>query len=265
MSASDISWSISFSEFVRRVRILRNSLEHAAEVELSEKSETADSVESEDVEASAEKTKRNAIYGFPPPDMCSTMLEMLNSALTFAEKVLSSGAIDKKEYQQLNESNFPRIEKCLIAAAKAHAQAGVRKIIEWRDLLSQDEWRDLYVVIPAVWAEDAGNPWKEMLEQLMDTDHTETHIITSEWPRNNGEARSFLGRVVGDRAIWQLVLGDSSHERHIKTSLSSEIDHALEIAGYPLRCHSNRNSLQDSMSAMKQLWFGRRMTRPSFC
>ena len=46
-----------------------------------------------------------------------------------------------------------------------------------------------------------------MMRQLMDEDRIDTHIITSEYPRTQAEARTLLGRVVADRAIGRFVFG----------------------------------------------------------
>ena len=48
---------------------------------------------------------------------------------------------------------------------------------------------------------------KSMMRQLMDEDRIDTHIITSEYPRTQAEARTLLGRVVADRAIGRFVFG----------------------------------------------------------
>jgi hypothetical protein len=77
-------------------------------------------------------------------------------------------------------------------------------------MLGQDAWRDLYVVIPTVWAVEVENPRKEMFKQLMDPERVDTHLITSEYPRNHSDARTLLGRVVGDRAIGRFVFGVDS-------------------------------------------------------
>ena len=103
------------------------------------------------------------------------------------------------------------------AATKAQADACIRQIVEWKDMMGPREWRELYVVIPTVWAVGEETPRQTMFSQLMDEDRVDTHIITTEAPRDHSEARTLLGRVVGDRAIGRFVFGDETKEQKIKT------------------------------------------------
>jgi len=65
----------------------------------------------------------------------------------------------------------------------------------------------------------------------MHPDRVETHLITSEWPRDHGEVRTLLGRIVGDRAIGRLVFGDATEEQRVKTmGLSSGVDVVMDDA-----------------------------------
>ena len=50
----------------------------------------------------------------------------------------------------------------------------------------------------------------------MDEDRIDSHIIVSEYPRDHGEARTLLGRIVGDRSIGRFVFGDDTEEQKIK-------------------------------------------------
>ena len=70
-----------------------------------------------------------------------------------------------------------------------------------------------------------------MFKRLMHPDRVETHLITSEWPRDHGEVRTLLGRIVGDRAIGRFVFGDDTEEQRVKTmGLSSGVDVVLDDA-----------------------------------
>jgi len=117
-------------------------------------------------------------------------------------------------------------------ATQLQANLCIRQIIDWRDnLLSAEEWRELYVVIPTVWAVHEDNPRKEMFRQLMHPGRAETHLITSEWPRGDGEASTLLGRIVADRAIGRLVFGDETADQRMKLmGLSSGVDVVLDDA-----------------------------------
>ena len=76
-----------------------------------------------------------------------------------------------------------------------------------------------------------------MFARLMHADRVETHLITSEWPRDHGEVRTLIGRIVGDRAIGRFVFGDTTEEQKVKVmGLSSRVDVVLDDA-LPAICH----------------------------
>jgi len=222
----DAPWRSSLTKFVQQVRNFRQSLTNAAKVEASlvDDSNLAIQEEKKEDEANGSDIISDK-NGLPPLEMRECMNKMLSSVINYCEGCLSTGILDIAKWEQLNQDNFPRIKQCMKASTKAQADACVRQLISWRDMLGPIEWRELYVVIPTVWAVGAENPRKTMMRQLVDKDRIDTHIITSEYPRNHAEARTLLGRVVADRAIGRLVFGDETKEQRIKTmGLSSEVD-----------------------------------------
>jgi hypothetical protein len=106
--------------------------------------------------------------GLSPREMCRVVILMLSSVGDFCNACLSTVMIDVLAWEQLNRDNFPCIKACMKEATKAQADACVEQIVKWREMLGQDAWRDLYVVIPTVWAVEVENPRKEMCKQLMD-------------------------------------------------------------------------------------------------
>mmetsp|Transcript_27936 Transcript_27936/g.47490 ORF Transcript_27936/g.47490 Transcript_27936/m.47490 type:complete len:511 (-) Transcript_27936:304-1836(-) len=247
--AEDVPWKASLTEYLQKVLIFKQALMRASEV----KGVTESNGElTSQVEEGNDKLKPSNGLSLPPLDMQGTMLAIQISIIDFCRSCLSMGRIDLQKYEQLNHENFPRIKKCMQAAAKAQADACVRQLIKWKDMMGPQEWRDLYVVIPTVWAVSAENPRKTMMRQIMDEDRIDSHIIVSEHPRTHGEARTLLGRVVSDRSIGRFVFGDETKEQRIKTmGLSSEVDvvqddalpaiwDALESNGCPVR--QNRSS-----------------------
>ena len=194
--------------------------------------------------------------------MLDTMNDMLTSVIDYCDSCLSTGVLDMQQWQQLNQINFPRIKQCMKAATQAQADACVKQLVDWREMMGPSEWRELYVVIPTVWAVNAENPRKAMVQQLMDEDRVDTHIITTEYPRNQAEARTLLGRVVGDRGIGRFVFGDDTKEQRVKVmGLSSGVDvvqddallsiwDALRGQGCPVRYshHKNTNRHHSSSS-----------------
>mmetsp|Transcript_19401 Transcript_19401/g.35082 ORF Transcript_19401/g.35082 Transcript_19401/m.35082 type:complete len:447 (-) Transcript_19401:329-1669(-) len=270
----DVSWGASLTEYLQRVRIYRQALMRAVEVEaVAEDMNLAIGSQEDD-----EEDKHNSSHGLPPLEIRETMFAMLTSVIDFCESCLSTGVLDVQRWEQLNQENFPRIKQCMKAAVKAQADACVRKIIDWREMIGPKEWKDLYVVIPTVWAVGAENPRKTMMRQFMDEDRIDSHIIVSEYPRDHGEARTLLGRIVGDRSIGRFVFGDDTEEQKVKTmGLSSEVDvvqddalpaiwDAMKSNGCPVR----RNQSSIAMQSVERTKSTQEMPmskshRPSFC
>ena len=110
-----------------------------------------------DLASNEEDDTASTSYGPPPGEMRETMLAMLTSAIDYCEECLKTGVLDVRKWEQLNQTNFPRIKQCMVAATAAQADACVRTIVNWRHMMGPVEWRELYVVIPTVWAVDAEN------------------------------------------------------------------------------------------------------------
>ena len=253
----DAPWRSSLTKFVQQVKVFRQSLINATKVETSlvgDMNNLAIQEEKKDDEANISEILDKD--GLPPQEMRECMNEMLTSVINYCEDCLSTGVLDTSKWEQINKENFPRIKQCMTASTKAQADACVRQLVSWRDMLGPVEWRELYCVIPTVWAVGAENPRKTMMRQLMDEDRIDTHIITSEYPRNHAEARTLLGRVVADRAIGRLVFGDETKDQRVKTmGLSSEVDvvqddalsaiwEAIKSNGCPIRRNSSASIKQ---------------------
>ena len=92
-------------------------------------------------------------------------------------------------------------------------------------MLGDELWRELYVIIPTLWPVSRSNPRSELFRALLDEDKVETNIILSEWPRNEEDCRTMIGRVIGDRAIARYAFGDQGCKAQLKTiGLSTEMD-----------------------------------------
>lgn len=80
-------------------------------------------------------------------------------------------------------------------------------------------------MIPTVWPVALNSPRLQLFHRLINPDKIHTHIITSEYPRSIEEARTLLGRVVGDRSVGRLVFGTRDTKAKMKVlALSSRTD-----------------------------------------
>jgi len=213
-----LPWSSNMTELVAKAQILRQSIIKATAME-----------ESNNCTSSNNSSLHSTNSTLPPEAMRETVLLMLTSVIDFCNHCLSTKMLNLSNWENLNQENFPRIKQCMKAATELQADRCIRQIIEWRDnLLSPEEWKELYVVIPTVWAVHENNPRKAMFARLMHPD-AETHLITSEWPRNDGEARTLLGRIVADRAIGRWVFGDDKSKDQKTKKLT---DQQIKVINY---------------------------------
>ena len=151
--------------------------------------------------------------------------QILRSSLDFIVNCLQDGSFSFEGWQTFNKNNFDAIILCFKLATEAQADANVEALLEWKKMLGPELWREIYVFIPTVWPVSKSNPRIELFRNIMDKDRIDTHIIASEWPRNEGECRTTLGRVIGDRAMSRFVFGDENCKARMKVvSLSTEVD-----------------------------------------
>ena len=200
-------WESSMKEFVTKAQILRQSIVRmTAAAETATMETTSSNNSSKCPHHHHYYTSFSPPFSLPPPEMRGILLSMLSSIIQFCNTCLSTKMLHIAKWEELNRENFPRIKRCMIEATTLQANLCIRQIMDWRDnTLTEEEWKELYVVIPTVWAVDKENPRKEMFRQLMSPGRAETHLITSEYPRNHEEARTLLGRIVADRAIGRFV------------------------------------------------------------
>merc|ERR1712154_750846 len=77
----------------------------------------------------------------------------------------------------------------------------------WKDMMTDSEWKNLYVVIPTVWVTSKNNPREQLFRLIMDKENQNTHIIIGENIKNEYEARILCGRVVHDRIMARFIFG----------------------------------------------------------
>ena len=158
-------------------------------------------------------------------DLSPTIVELLESVLDYVDKLIDTKTFTLNEWTNFNESNFPKVKHLMGLATDTQADANVAAMLKWKEMLGPKQWSQTYVVIPTVWPVGGHNPRMELFRNLFDEDKLNTNIIMSEWPRNNGECRTLLGRAVGDRAVGRFVFGVGTPEQEMKTvGLSTGVD-----------------------------------------
>ena len=171
--------------------------------------------------SSLESCKNGITYKFDK----NLVEQLLKNCLDFIDRCLEESNFSFEGWQRFNRENFSNITRCMEAAVKVQSEANVEALLKWKKMLGPELWREMYVFIPTVWPVSKSNPRIELFRNLLDEDRIDTHILASEWPRNDGECRTTLGRIIGDRAIGRFVFGDSNCKARTKViSLSTEVD-----------------------------------------
>lgn len=163
--------------------------------------------------------------GFPYSFDKNPVEQVLRSSLEFIDCCLQEKSFSFEKWQTFNKNNFVNITRCMELAVKVQSESNVEALLKWKEMLGPELWREMYVFIPTVWPVSRSNPRIELFRNLLDEDRVDTHILSSEWPRNDAECRTTLGRIIGDRAIGRYVFGDECCKARTKVmSLSTEVD-----------------------------------------
>jgi len=161
----------------------------------------------------------------------ATVVEILTAISTFLTECLKNRRINFDDWIRMNRKHFKHIKTIMSAATKSQADVNTAAMLKWKARLGPKLWRDVHVIIPTVWPVAAKNTRQELFRNILDPDRAETHIISSEFPRDMNDIRRLLGRVVGDRVVARFVFGDETPERKMKTYfLSSPIDVVMDDA-----------------------------------
>ena len=75
--------------------------------------------------------------------------------------------INREEWDRLNRDNSPRVKRAMELASKHQADANVEALLRWKEKLGPVQWRELYVIVPTVWAVGRTNPRLELFRGLL--------------------------------------------------------------------------------------------------
>jgi len=157
------------------------------------------------------------------PDLQERALRMLNQVNDYINLVVNKQRAELGDYQDFCKKITPDVEYNMKLATKYQAEAIVPLLEEIRAKLGK-EWEQTYFLLPTVWPVAGINIRIQLLETVTTERHIRTHLITAENAFTADEARKTLGRVVGDRALAQVVFGTEDPElaKHVYALSSPE-------------------------------------------
>ncbi|WP_047249289.1 hypothetical protein [Chromobacterium subtsugae] len=151
--------------------------------------------------------------------------EILHASLHFIRHTLERGRYDMEEFSHYSRKLTAQIVLNQTTAAQNQVRVMSDTLREWKAMLG-DRWRDLYVVVSALWTLSQESAHEEIIGAFMDEDRRETHMIVSETPHSVDDAQALLGRIVGDRIMAEMVFSPHGTETEKENiySLSTKRD-----------------------------------------
>ena len=130
---------------------------------------------------------------------------MLMSSLDFVEAITKSTNFTFDEFATYARGLGDAIYYCQNRAAKNQVEVMEGVLKGWKEMVGEDKWKKLYVIIGAVWTLTQENAHELIIKSLMDEDVRETHVVVSEAVPDLETAQALMGRIVGDRVMAELV------------------------------------------------------------
>jgi hypothetical protein len=157
-------------------------------------------------------------------ELIAHVMGMLECVSRYIQSCFDTNSVTVEGYRAFTKEFLPMIEVSVANATRLQCESALPALRRWKAELG-DQWRDVYVLVPTVWPVGDYNPRTQLFEKLLDPDRVATHIICCEGAADAEEARTTLGRVVGDRTVAHLVFGkDTPNARALVCALSSRRD-----------------------------------------
>lgn len=150
---------------------------------------------------------------------------VLQRSVDYCQSVIDAKRVDTDEFARYSEQIKPAVREGMSVATELQTKGVVSMLLRWKTMLSADEWRRLYVIIPTVWVTHMNNPREQLFRAVMDQTNVSTHIITAMNLNSIYEARLLVGRIVHDRMMSRCIFGTSDRwSRRKCQGLGSQTD-----------------------------------------
>ncbi|WP_141682893.1 hypothetical protein [Agrobacterium tumefaciens] len=127
------------------------------------------------------------------------------SSLQFIDDIIKMVHFTYDEFATYAHALGDAIYNCQNWAAKNQVDVMKRVLEGWKEMMGEDEWGKLYVIVGAVWTLTQENAHELIIKSLMNEDVRETHVVVSEAVPDLETAQALMGRIVGDRVMAELV------------------------------------------------------------
>lgn len=162
--------------------------------------------------------------GLAPNDVAIAN-RVLDRSLIFIDDTLGDGTFTLDKFRAYTKSIADEVQYLTTVAALRQVQGMQAIVLEYKQILGA-RWDDVYVAISAIWTLTRENIHELIIKNQMRAERRETHVVVSEAIPTLADARTLLGRIVGDRVIGEYVfdIHGSLQERENLYSISTSRD-----------------------------------------
>lgn len=160
------------------------------------------------------------------PEVRAAVDGIVGASLAYIDSVIAEGEFSLSGFSGYAHSLNDALLVCQNAAARNQVDTMTRVLSDWRAMIGDEQWDRMYVVCNALWTLSKENAHELIIKSLMKPELRDTHVIVTEAAPTLAEAKSLLGRIVGDRIMAELVFatdGAAAFRQNIY-SLSTQRD-----------------------------------------
>ena len=132
---------------------------------------------------------------------------VLAMTVEYIESIESAKRVHRDGFLSYSAKIKPTIRDGMRIATEYQAKGVISMLLKWKEMMTAEEWKRLYLVIPTVWVTAANNPREQLFRLVMDKENQDSHIIIGENLKDQAAARKLVGRVVHDRMMARFMFG----------------------------------------------------------
>jgi hypothetical protein len=161
----------------------------------------------------------------------SACQSIFTKSLSFIDGILGAKTFTLEAFRTYTASVTTEIQFCMKQAG-VYQVTGMTEVVRELKQILGSKWDDVYVVVAAIWTLTKENIHELIIKHQMREERRETHVIVSEAVPTLDDARTLLGRIVGDRVIGEYVFNPNGTpaEKENIYSISTSRDLLSQVA-----------------------------------
>ena len=153
------------------------------------------------------KQKKDINDIFHSKEIKQLIYNLLYDTIKYCDSVLINNKVDIKLFNKFSNKIKINIGKLMQIATDFQTKCTIKLLLKWKSMMTENEWKNLYVIIPTIWVTAKNSPREQIFRLLMNKDNVNTHLIIGENIFNQLEARKLCGRIVHDRLMSRFIFG----------------------------------------------------------